>query len=53
MTKPKAKRKTRVGNLKPRAVKGADGRNVKGGFSKIGGGGSTPGTSGGIGDKLA
>jgi hypothetical protein len=56
MAKPKAKRKARVGNLKPKAVRGAEGRSVKGGFSKIApGDGSTPGgsTGGGIGDKLA
>jgi hypothetical protein len=55
MAKPKAKRKTRVGNLKPKTVKGAEGRSVKGGFSKfVGGPDSTSGgTSGGVGDKLA
>jgi hypothetical protein len=45
-----------VRNLKPKAVRGAEGRKIKGGFSKIApGDGSKPGggTSGGIGDKLA
>jgi hypothetical protein len=52
MAKAKGKRKTHVKNLRPR-VKGVDGRNVKGGFSKITpGDGSGGSTGGGIGDKI-
>jgi hypothetical protein len=51
MAKAKARRKTQVKNLRPKAVRGADSRNIKGGFSKINpGDGSTGG--GGLGDKI-
>jgi hypothetical protein len=56
MAKAKSKHKAQVKNLRPR-VKGVDGRNVKGGFSKISpgegsGGSGGSGNGGGIGDKI-
>jgi hypothetical protein len=41
-----------VRNLKPKRVRGAESRNVKGGFSKISPGDGSTGTGGTINDKI-
>ena len=52
MAKGKSKRKLQVKNLRPK-VRSVDGRNVKGGFSKINPGDGSGGSSGGgLGDKI-